>query len=62
MSRVLGFSYLANPVEAVALTELIFNLLCTPLGLFQTAHGIGMLPVTEIDDTQVEVGAVQILQ
>lgn len=54
--------YLADGVEALALAELVFDLAGTLLGLLQTAQGIGVVPVAEVDVAQVDVGTVQILQ
>lgn len=55
-------AYLADAVEALALTELVFNLSGTLFGLFEAAYGIRVLTVTEADVAEVKVCTVQILQ
>lgn len=45
--------YLADGVEALALAELVFDLAGTLLGLLETAQGIGVVPVAEVDVAQV---------
>ena len=56
------FSYLADAVEALALTELVFDLSGTLFGLFEAAHSIRMLTITEADVAEVKVCTVEILQ
>lgn len=55
-------SYLADAVKALALTELIFDLPRALFGLFEAAHSVGLLTITEADVSQVKVGTVEILQ
>lgn len=59
---LLYFTYLANAVEALTLTELVFDLSGTLFGLFQAAHSIRVLTVTEADVAEVKVCTVEILQ
>lgn len=56
------YLYLANAVKALALAEFIFDLPRTLFGLFEGAHSIGLLTVTEGDVAQVKVCTVEILQ
>lgn len=55
-------SHLADAVKALALAELIFHLPRTVFGLFQAAHRVRLLTITEVDVAQVKVCAVEILQ
>lgn len=55
-------AYLANAMEALALTKLVLHLPGTLFGLFQAAHGIGLLTVPEEDVAQVKVCTEEILQ
>lgn len=55
-------AYLANAMEALALPKLVLHLPRTLFGLFQAAHGIGLLTVPEVNVAQVEVCTVEILQ
>lgn len=55
-------AYLANAIEALALTELVLHLPRTLFGLLQAAHGVGLLTVPEVDVAQVIVCTVEILQ
>lgn len=55
-------SYFADAVKTLALTELLFDLSGALFGLFQAAHSIGVLTVTEVDVAQVEVSTIEILQ
>lgn len=54
--------YLANAMEALALAKLVLHLPGALFGLFQAAHGIGLLTVPEVDVAQVKVCAVEVLQ
>jgi len=54
--------YLADAVEALALTELVLDLPCTLFGLFQAAHSVRLLTVTEVNVAQVKICTVEILQ
>lgn len=49
-------------MKALALNEFILHLPGALFGLLQAPHGVGVLAVTEIDVTQVEVCPVEILQ
>lgn len=49
-------------MEALALTELVFDLPGALFGLFEAAHCIRLLTVTEVDVAQVKVCTVEILQ
>lgn len=55
-------SHLADAVKALALAELIFRLPRTVFGLFEAAHCLRLLTITEVDVAQVKVCAVEILQ
>lgn len=55
-------AYLANAMEALALPKLVLHLPRALFGLFQAAHGIGLLTVPEEDVAQVEICTEEILQ
>lgn len=55
-------AHLADAMEALALAQLVLRLPGTFFGLLQTAHGVGLLTVPEVDVAQVKVCTVEILQ
>lgn len=55
-------SCLANAVEALALAELLLDLPRALFGLFEAAHGIRLLSISEVDISQVKVRTIEILQ
>lgn len=54
-------AYLADAMEALTLAELVLHLPRTLFGLLQTAHGIGLLTVPEVDVAQIKVCTEEIL-
>lgn len=55
-------AYLADAMEALTLAELVLHLPRTLFGLLQTAHGIGLLTVPEVDVAQIKICTEEILQ
>lgn len=55
-------AYLANAMEALALTKLVFHLPRTLFGLLQAAHSIGLLTVSEVDVAKIVVCTIEIFQ
>ena len=53
--------YLANVVEAIALTKFVAHLACTFFAPLKAPNGEGMLPISKVDTAQVKVSTVKIL-